>query len=1132
LKSINWLWGSKSGLIVLAIVIFFLSLVAFHLDSSLQSAKSIARTNAMNLALVLESKLNTDFNAADSAVSDIADDIDPAVMHAKVAKRNASKINFWLKSKVQDIASASAMRLFDANGDLLYSNQKGATTFNISDREFFQAMKAKLSSNRTVFSDIALTHSTGHSAMIVAKPIHDRNGQFLGVAVVAIDLAYLANEFSQIELGSQGVVSLRRLDNGELIARYPGLIGDNSKTGANIPVLQAIRKGEPNGYIEITSPVDSVRRIYGYKTIGNFPFFIAVGIADTDYLAAWKKSSAVEMLGVVLFLAILLPIEIKRNRSDQKLHESEQRFRDLVQEQNAILNSRIVGIVKLKDRKFVWTNEAFAEMLGFTKEDMIGQPTRIVYPNDETHSAFGKEAYPVIQRGEVIRTEIQYLHKDGTLRWYEIGGSLLRLENDESIWAFIDITERKKTEDALREREARLRVMLENDQVGIATVKDRKLQWVNPVYEKLLGYEKGELTGVPAKLLYKNELEYLTMFEKYYPVIKAGRVFRTEQEFVRKDGSPITVDLSGSLLNPETGESLWIYLDITDRKVAEYEQRIAATAFESQEGMCISDANGRILRVNRSFTRITGYSTEEVIGKTTNLLKSGRHDKEFYDAMWSRLQREGVWEGEIWNRRKSGEVYPEHLTINEVKNTNGIVTNYVSTLTDITITKNAENEIKHLAFYDPLTRLPNRRLLLDRLRQTLASLPRNGRTAALLFIDLDDFKTLNDTLGHDIGDLLLQQVAKRLESCVREGDTVARLGGDEFVILLQDLSHISLEAGEQTESIGNKILVTLNLPYQLATHEYSNTPSIGATLFNDNSQSVDELMKQADIAMYQSKKAGRNRLHFFDPKMQEIINARVIIERELRSALGKMEFQLFYQIQMREAEEDGLFRTCGAEVLIRWNHPERGFVSPADFIPLAEETGDILAIGQWVLEEACRQLMKWQTNELTRNLVLAINVSAKQFRQANFVSQVQAVLQRYKINPKLIKLELTESLLLDDIEDTIATMTALNRIGIKFSLDDFGTGYSSLQYLKRLPLDQLKIDQSFVRDIASDSSDKAIVRTIIVMAQSLNLNVIAEGVETKEQLTFLVNNSCYHFQGYLFGKPMPIDEFESLLKQN
>ena len=437
----------------------------------------------------------------------------------------------------------------------------------------------------------------------------------------------------------------------------------------------------------------------------------------------------------------------------------------------------------------------------------------------------------------------------------------------------------------------------------------------------------------------------------------------------------------------------------------------------------------------------------------------------------------------------------------------------------------AEDEIQHLVYYDPLTGLPNRRLLLNRLRKTLAASARNNQEGSLLFIDLNSLKMLNDTLGHEIGDLLLQQVAQRLVACIREGDTVARIGGDEFVVMLEDLGGYVLDAAEQTKVVSNKIFAALNHPYDLASHEYYGSASIGATLFNGQKQSIDALLKEMDIALIQAKKEGHNSLCFFDPKMQETVNARAALENELHLALENQEFQLYYQIQM-----DDSHCPLGAEALIRWIHPEHGVVSPAHFIPLAEEMGLILPLGRWVLETACAQLAAWQQDALTRQLVLAVNVSAKQFRQHDFVTLVHSALQHNHLNPALLKLELTESLLLDDIEGTIATMTALKEIGVQFSLDDFGTGYSSLQYLKRLPLDQIKIDQSFVREITTNNSDRAIVRTIIAMAKSLGMNVIAEGVETEEQRQLLLNKGCTHYQGYLYSKPVPIGQFEALLK--
>ncbi|MEI8363593.1 MAG: EAL domain-containing protein [Betaproteobacteria bacterium] len=555
------------------------------------------------------------------------------------------------------------------------------------------------------------------------------------------------------------------------------------------------------------------------------------------------------------------------------------------------------------------------------------------------------------------------------------------------------------------------------------------------------------------------------------------------------------------------------------------ETRIAAKIFESQEGMVITDANKIILRVNPAFTLITGYTAEDAVGQTPSILNSGRHDTDFYHAMWECINSTGAWYGEIWNRRKNGEIYPERLAITAVKDDNGIPTNYVASMTDITVSMAAAEEIKNLAFYDPLTHLPNRRLLVDRLNQALASSARNGRDGALLFLDLDHFKNLNDTLGHDIGDLLLKQVASRLIECVREGDTVARIGGDEYVVMLEELSEHPIEAAAQAEAVGKKILTALNLPYKLAIHEHHNTSSIGITLFSDQVAGIEEILKQADIAMYQAKKSGRNAQRFFDPQMQDSINARAYLERELRKAIGKNQFHLYYQVQV-----DVAGHAVGAEALVRWIHPERGIVDPVNFIALAEETGLIIPIGQWVLKTACTQLNAWQQDKLTCELTLSINVSAKEFRQADFVAQVQAAVTQHSINPMLLKLELTESILLEDIEGTIATMSALKEVGIRFSLDDFGTGYSSLQYLKRLPLYQLKIDQSFVQDIAVDTSDQAIVSTIIAMAHTLNLNVIAEGVETKEQQGLLFSSGCTHYQGYLFGRPTPIEQFQAALK--
>ncbi len=443
---------------------------------------------------------------------------------------------------------------------------------------------------------------------------------------------------------------------------------------------------------------------------------------------------------------------------------------------------------------------------------------------------------------------------------------------------------------------------------------------------------------------------------------------------------------------------------------------------------------------------------------------------------------------------------------------------------DITDRKRAEQEIERLAFYDALTGLPNRRLLLDRLQRSIAACQRSKNQGALLFIDLDNFKDLNDTLGHDMGDQLLSQVAARLVSSVREADTVARFGGDEFVVMLDNLSPDLQDAATQAETVAEKLLASLNQPFELHGGQHYSTPSIGITLFGDTRLTVDELLKRADLAMYQAKAAGRNTQRFFDPDMQAAVNARSNLEADLRQGLARGELLVHYQPVV-----DHHATLMGAEALVRWRHPQRGMISPGDFIPLAEQTGLILPLGQYVLKTACEQLQLWSQHETTAHLTIAVNVSARQFRQPGFVAEVLHTLQQHNADPRKLKLELTESLLLGDIEDTIERMVQLKSEGVGFALDDFGTGYSSLSYLKRLPLDQVKIDQSFVRDVLTDPNDAAIVRTILALATSLDLQVVAEGVETTGQLGFLRLHGCEAFQGYLFGRPGPVKDIDAYL---
>jgi diguanylate cyclase (GGDEF)-like protein/PAS domain S-box-containing protein len=774
--------------------------------------------------------------------------------------------------------------------------------------------------------------------------------------------------------------------------------------------------------------------------------------------------------------------------------------------------------------RYTYVNQKVQEYFGAKSEDIVGKTDRQLM-EQEIADHIARDDSRVLVCGEQIEREEKIVAKsNGESMAYWIVKKPLLNEHGQIIGlcgVSTDITERKQSDAPMRRNQALMQNSM--DGIHIMDIEGNVIE-VNDAFCNMLGYTREEalrlnVTNWNAEVAPEVLRERLKSF--------IGKHARFETIHRRKDGTLISVEISTS--GNEIDGKVYLHAisrDITERKKAETELRIAAAAFESQGSVVITDTNGVIQRVNKAFTESTGYTADEAVGQTPRLLKSDLHDAEFYRTMWGTLVKTGSWQGEIWDRRKNGEIFPKLLTISSVKGDDGIVTHYVGAHIDITERKAAEKKIRQLAFHDTLTLLPNRLLLLDRLHLALASSARSGLKGALLFIDLDNFKTINDTLGHAIGDLLLQQVAERLVSCVREGDTVARLGGDEFVVMLEDLSEQTIDAAEQTEAVGEKVLAALSKTYKLGKHMFYSSGSIGVTVFNEDPYSAEELLKQADIAMYQAKRAGRNTLRFFDPQMQESINARATLERELHNALDNQQFQLYYQLQV-----DSSNCPLGAEALIRWIHRDHGVVSPAQFIPLAEETGLIIPIGKWVLNAACAQLKIWACEEQTRNLVLSVNISTRQFCDADFVDQVQATLQYHAINPKLLKLEITEGMLLENIEETIGVMNRLNVIGVMFSLDDFGTGYSSLQYLKRLPLNQLKIDQSFVRDIAIDSSDKAIVSTIIAMAQSLGLNVIAEGVETEDQRQFLLDIGCTQYQGYLFGKPMPIEQFEALLHQ-
>lgn len=555
--------------------------------------------------------------------------------------------------------------------------------------------------------------------------------------------------------------------------------------------------------------------------------------------------------------------------------------------------------------------------------------------------------------------------------------------------------------------------------------------------------------------------------------------------------------------------------DITQQRAVEADLRVAAMAFEqSQEAMLITDDRMKILKVNRAFSDITGYAPEDAVGQTPRLLSSGLQDPEFYRALWDRVETSDQWQGEIWNRRKSGELYPEWLSINAVRDDSGQLTHYVGTFLDLSEHKQAEATIHTLTYNDALTGLPNRHFLLLRLQELLEGSLRS-RQSALLFIDLDDFKLINEALGHAAADRLLAACARAMRARLKSGDVLARLGNDEFAVLAYALPEAPDATAVALQDLAQRLQQAIAKVAQEHRLGYAESACIGITQFRSEDTDLEAIMKRADASLFQARQAGKGAIHFFDPRVQHAMEQRARLITELHHAIPS-QLRLYLQPQV-----DAVGQLVGAVGLVRWEHPERGMVSPASFIPLAEETGLILPLGRWVLEAACARLRSWQSRPATRNLILAINVSAAEFQQPDFVGQVLDAVRSSGIDASRLKLELTESLLAEDISTVTERMLALKETGVCFALDDFGTGFSSLSYLRRLPLDELKIDQTFVRSIASNGHDAAIVRTIIALGKSLGLGVIAEGVETTEQQSFLHAMGCDLFQGYLIGAPAP-----------
>jgi len=793
-------------------------------------------------------------------------------------------------------------------------------------------------------------------------------------------------------------------------------------------------------------------------------------------------------------------------------------LRRRLREDQAILDNATIGILFTRHKVYQRVNRHAAEMFGYTVDELVGQPSKILLPSNDDYHALAARVSPVLRSGRPYSGECWMQKRNGEQIWIRLSANHVEYGNPEmgTLWIAEDITEQRAAQLALQRAMQESDAILNTVVMGVALLRHRTIERCNRRMEELFGYAEGTMQGCSTRVWYGDDETWHFVGKDVYADLAAGREAFREQWFQRKDGNPFWGRLAGRAFDPADpyAGSVWIIEDLTREKAEREELQLARKVFEvNSEAIMVTDAHNRIVRVNAAFEAITGFKEGEVLGRDPKILGSGRHDIEFFRALWQELMHKGHWEGEIWDRRKDGSEYPKWVHIDTIRDGDGNISHYVAVFSDISERKASEERIRYLAQHDALTGLPNRFTLAVHLEHALARAERSGEQIGLMFIDLDNFKTINDTLGHHIGDLVLCEAARRISGAVRKSDIVARIGGDEFVVVLES-ARLPADAG----TVAQKIIDRLSEPIPVDGNDLHTTPSIGIGIYPDDGNSIDILMKNADVAMYHAKSAGRNNFQFYAEHMNTAAAIRLQMEGRLRAAMANGEFSLHFQPQI--ALTDG--RIAGCEALIRWQNGELGNVSPVSFIPLAEEIGLIVPIGEWVLRTACHTAKAWLDAGLDFG-VMAVNISPQQFRQRNFPQRVELILAETELPPRYLELEITESTIMETAEVAVAMLTRLKNLGLSLSVDDFGTGYSSLAYLKRFPIERLKIDRSFISDLENDPSDAAIATAVIALAHSLGLEVVAEGVETQWQSDFLQGLGCDSVQGYFYSRPVPAD---------
>nr|MBL8412782.1 EAL domain-containing protein [Dechloromonas sp.] len=978
-------------------------LLGYVLWSGYKETWAEAQATARSHAELLEARFDATLRRVDSDLAELTDEVPHEALLKSQVSHYRKRIEADLERYRLAFPEVAGFRLIDAQGDVLYVSG-GGTYANLADRPYFKAMRdGKV--RAMVFSEVLTSRITNRPSLAAGRAIRTADGRFIGAVTVAIELEYFQKLFQGVHLGKSGALAIRRSDTHSLVVRQPHVPGEiNRPLDASHPVRQSLSRGEREGSLEFAAQSDGIKRIYAYRTLESYPFYVLAGLAEADVTAVWQQRSLlVGGLGMGLFLCLAIVL---------------------------------IWLFRAQEREL-----RAAEVLRRNRDQL-------------------KEAQRIAQVGS-----------------WEIDIASLAVVGSEELYRIFEVAPRPG-----------------------AVHYDEFFKVIHPEDRITVDQALGAAMKAHRTVSLKHRLQ-----------MPDGRIKYVQESCESEclaDGTPWRL----------IGTSQ----DVTSQHRMEAEMQLLVSAFQfSGEAIVITDSDNNIVTVNPAFSELTGYTAEDAIGRNPRFLSAGRTSNEEYDQMWAGINERGFWQGEVWDRRKDGGVYPKWMSISVIRDDAGKIRYHVAHFTDVSAERAVEAKLHHMAHHDVLTGLINRFSLKSRLDQALSAARRLGSQVALLFIDLDRFKGINDTLGHHIGDQLLVEVANRLRDSVRDSDVVARLGGDEFVVMLAGIEHSNAVA-----MVAEKIVLATGDPYRVEGYDLYTTPSIGIAIFPTDGEDGETLMRNADAAMYHAKTAGRNNFQFFDAKMNDAALERLKIEHSLRQALARDEFCLHFQPILDIASG----RVAGLEALIRWNHPEQGLLMPGRFIGVAEETGLIQPLGDWVFWAACKQLADFRAAGIF-GVKMGVNISAIQMRNGNLPILARGAIEAFGLNPAELVFEITESVAMQQPQETVRILDALHDMGVGLAIDDFGTGYSSLTYLRLFPIDHLKLDRSFVEEIGQSPDGTIICDATIGLAHNLGLKVVAEGVETEVQCDYLRERGCDLMQGYLFSRPVPAADVMAFIRQ-